>query len=357
MTEATTTISTFLGNFREVTHKQVIDQVVLAINYDHSLPRLSIHSSTHPTNTSHPPSSTMSTPTTPPRPYFDITINSQPAGRIVFELFHADVPKTADNFLHLCLGDKGVTEKGVKLGYEGSGFHRVIKGFMLQVSSWVGGVRKSGNDEREADISAPHKTLQGGDFTAGNGTGGVSIYGEKFEDENFVHKHSTPFLLSMANAGPGTNGSQFFITTVKTPHLDGKHVVFGKVIAGKSLVRKIENLPTDSGDKPKEEVVIRSCGVLGPDEPLIDPSQPGGSSVKGDTYEDYPADQPGLEESDVPGHLEVMTQLKGLGAGCFKQGDVDAALGCWEKGLRYADVHPFLPEEVGKEVMEAYEGM
>lgn len=92
--------------------------------------------------------------------------------------------------------------------------------------------------------------IQGGDFTAGNGTGGESIYGEKFEDENFELKHEKPFLLSMANAGPGTNGSQFFVTTVPTPHLDGKHVVFGEVINGKSVVRQIENLPTVAQDKP-----------------------------------------------------------------------------------------------------------
>lgn len=117
---------------------------------------------------------------------------------------------------------------GKPLHYKGSSFHRVIKRFMLQ----------------------------GGDFTAGNGSGGESIYGAKFEDENFVKKHDRPFLLSMANAGPGTNGSQFFITTVATPHLDGKHVVFGEVLAGKSTIRKIEEMKCDNTDKPGKPVVI-----------------------------------------------------------------------------------------------------
>jgi peptidyl-prolyl isomerase D len=171
-----------------------------------------------------------------PRPYFDITIDSRPAGRIVFELFQDVVPKTTDNFLHLCLGDKGTTESGAKLSYEGSGFHRVIKGFMLQVSraidddGRVGGILMLMSDDLVNSLSYllflfsafTSIYLQGGDFTAHNGTGGVSIYGEKFEDENFDLKHDKPFLLSMANAGPGTNGSQFFITTVKTPHLDGE---------------------------------------------------------------------------------------------------------------------------------------
>ncbi|KAG7562090.1 hypothetical protein FFLO_02469 [Filobasidium floriforme] len=259
-----------------------------------------------------------------PRPYFDITIDSRPAGRIVFELFQDVVPKTTDNFLHLCLGDKGTTESGAKLSYEGSGFHRVIKGFMLQ----------------------------GGDFTAHNGTGGVSIYGEKFEDENFDLKHDKPFLLSMANAGPGTNGSQFFITTVKTPHLDGKHVVFGKVIAGKSLVRRIESLPTSSSDSPVSPVKIASSGVLSPSDPL-----PSSALTPGDKYEDYPTDQEDLDEGDVKGHLDVATDLKALGAAEFKEGKVDVALGLWEKGVRYLDVNPFLPEETGKELMKEYEAM
>lgn len=261
------------------------------------------------------------------RPYFDISIGSQPAGRIVFELFHSVVPKTAANFLHLTLGDKGETDGGVKRSYEGCGFHRVIKSFMLQ----------------------------GGDFTNGNGTGGESIYGEKFEDENFTLKHDKPFLLSMANAGPGTNGSQFFITTVATPHLDGKHVVFGQVIAGKSLVRKIENLPTDSSDKPLSPVIITTCGTLSASDPL--PSSLSPNAVQGDTYEDYPSDQPGLKEEDIPGHLAVAEKLKELGTGEWKVGRVEAALGCWEKGLRYLDVHPFLPEEAGQETKKAFEAL
>merc|ERR1711941_252962 len=128
-----------------------------------------------------------------PRVFFDITIGGQAAGRVTMELFADVVPKTAENFRALCTGEKGVGRSGKPLHFKGCAFHRVIKSFMIQ----------------------------GGDFTAGNGTGGESIYGEKFEDENFELKHEKPFLLSMANAGPGTNGSQFFVTTVPTPHLDG----------------------------------------------------------------------------------------------------------------------------------------
>ncbi|EUC63368.1 peptidyl-prolyl cis-trans isomerase, cyclophilin-type protein [Rhizoctonia solani AG-3 Rhs1AP] len=165
--------------------------------------------------------------------FFDITIGGQPAGRVVIKLY-TDTPKTSENFRALCTGEKGVGPSGKKMTYEGSVFHRVIKDFMLQ----------------------------GGDFTLGNGRGGESIYGAKFADENFIHKHTGPGLLSMANAGKNTNGSQFFITTVATPHLDGKHVVFGRVVDGLDVVRKVENTPTDRGDKPLSEVKIARSGQL-----------------------------------------------------------------------------------------------
>ena len=125
--------------------------------------------------------------------------------------------------------------------------------------------------------------IQGGDFSNQNGTGGESIYGAKFEDENFDLKHDKPFLLSMANAGAGTNGSQFFVTTVPTPHLDGKHVVFGKVLKGISVVREIERTKKGDGDAPLEPVIIADCGELaeGEDDGVAAPDA-------GDKYADWP---------------------------------------------------------------------
>jgi len=170
--------------------------------------------------------------TTRPIVFMDINIGETPAGRLKMELFSDIVPKTAENFRQLCTGEYRVNSR--PQGYKGAIFHRVIPDFMCQ----------------------------GGDFTKGDGTGSFSIYGDKFPDENFNEKHTSAGLLSMANSGPNTNGSQFFITTAKCDFLDGKHVVFGKVIDGILTLRKIENVPTGPNNRPKLVVKIVECGEM-----------------------------------------------------------------------------------------------
>ncbi|KAI9299009.1 hypothetical protein K502DRAFT_298581 [Neoconidiobolus thromboides FSU 785] len=169
---------------------------------------------------------------TNPVVFFDISIGGTSAGRIKMELFKDVVPKTAENFRQLCTGEHRIDNQ--PMGFKNAIFHRVIKDFMVQ----------------------------GGDFLKGDGTGSFSIYGDKFEDENFQLKHDGPGLLSMANSGPNTNGCQFFITCTKCEFLDGKHVVFGKIIDGLLTLRKIENISTGANNKPTLPVIISECGEM-----------------------------------------------------------------------------------------------
>lgn len=235
--------------------------------------------------------------------FFDVSVGGEQIGRIIFELFNDVVPKTAENFRSLCVGDKGMGEKGKPLHYKGSIFHRIIKDFMVQ----------------------------GGDFTNFNGTGGESIYGEKFEDENFDLKHDMPGLLSMANSGPGTNGSQFFITTAPTSHLDGKHVVFGKVLKGMGVVRELEEVKK-AGEEPLKKCRIEDCGEILPGE--------NDGFVQDDGTGDLLPDSPEESELDFDKSediLEAVEKIKAIGNDLFKAQKFDKALKKYRKAIRYID--------------------
>ncbi|CAH9079730.1 unnamed protein product [Cuscuta epithymum] len=241
-----------------------------------------------------------------PRCFLDISIGGELEGRIVVELYNDVVPKTAENFRALCTGEKGVgPNTGVPLHYKGVRFHRVIKSFMVQ----------------------------GGDISAGDGTGGESIYGLKFEDENFELKHERKGMLSMANAGPNTNGSQFFITTTCTPHLDGKHVVFGKVIKGTGVLRSMEHVQTGENDCPVDDVIISDCGEIpeGEDDGIAN------FFKDGDMYADWPVDLDN-QPDELSWWESAVESIKAFGNDHFKKQDYNMALKKYRKALRYLDV-------------------
>lgn len=248
-----------------------------------------------------------------PLVYLDIFMDGETLGRIVIELFANICPKTAENFRALCTGEKGMGQLGKPLHYKGSIFHRVIKDFMLQF----------------------------GDFTNFNGTGGESIYGQKFADENFILKHTEPMLLSMANAGPGTNGSQVFITTATTPWLDGKHVVFGKVIRGQDVVRMVEaEAPgSQSQDRPRKDIVIENCGQLEPGQDVDAPADPRDPYPY--SFDDLVVP---LEEGETtpnktpPVRIKYAALLKDAGNEYFKENDMTKAAAKYSKALRYLTV-------------------
>jgi len=251
-----------------------------------------------------------------PRVFFDVTIGGAKAGRIIMRLFADKCPKTAENFRALCTGEKGVGEKGFPLTYKGSTFHRVIPKFMLQ----------------------------GGDFTNHDGTGGESIYGDKFPDENFIHTHDAKGFLSMANSGADTNGSQFFITCTDTPHLNGKHVVFGRVEQGLDVVDDVEVLPTES-DKPLNAVVIADCGELKPTDAL-------GIVEDGGSGDDTPQGPQDYDATGItPETFEaVLNKIKDAGNFYFKKGDYEEAVFKYHKCTKYHMIlSPLIPGETSFE--------
>ncbi|XP_045614784.2 peptidyl-prolyl cis-trans isomerase D [Procambarus clarkii] len=240
-----------------------------------------------------------------PHVFLDVKIGEEIVGRIVLELFADTCPRTAENFRALCTGEKGIGKKNLPLHFKGCTFHRIIEHFMIQ----------------------------GGDFTDHNGTGGESIYGDKFEDENFKHKHSSAGVLSMANAGPNTNGSQFFITLSDTPHLDGKHVVFGRVIKGLGVTKILEKVKTD-GDKPVERCEIYDCGEFKPGDAfgIIDDD----GTV--DIYPQFPDDSDiNFDEATMVELTKIINNIKDAGNTFFKKQEYCTAIKKYHKSLSYVN--------------------
>ncbi|XP_069782340.1 peptidyl-prolyl cis-trans isomerase D [Narcine bancroftii] len=264
----------------------------------------------------HPSPQTKPANATNPRVFLDVAVAGVSVGRIILELFADVCPKTAENFRALCTGEKGIgPTTGKPLHFKGCPFHRIIKNFMIQ----------------------------GGDFSNQNGTGGESIYGEKFEDENFNYKHDQVGLLSMANAGPNTNGSQFFIITVPTPHLDNKHVVFGQTLKGLGVVKMLENIEVKS-EKPVKQCIIMNCGELKEGDDLgLAPAD--GS---GDAYPDFPEDIDG-EINNVDTVFRIAEDLKNLGNNFFKSQNWIMADKKYSKALRYINT---LRDEINQESTE-----
>lgn len=241
-----------------------------------------------------------------PRCYLDVSIGGEMEGRIVAELYKDVMPKTAENFRALCTGEKGISPNtGLPLHYKGTHFNRVIRGLMVQ----------------------------GGNICSGNGVDGESIYGLKFEDENFELKHSRKGMLSMANSGPNSNGSQFFIVTTQATHLDGKNVVFGKVIKGLGLVRSIEYVATTDDYDPTVDVIIADCGEIpvGADDGTIN------FFNDGDVYPDWPVDLD-AKPDDISWLITAVDSIKLLGNEWYKKEDYKMAIRKYRKALKYLDL-------------------
>ncbi|CAA0840930.1 Peptidyl-prolyl cis-trans isomerase CYP40 [Striga hermonthica] len=241
-----------------------------------------------------------------PRCFLDISIGGEREGRLVVELYSDVVPKTAENFRALCTGEKGVSpHTGVPLHYKGSRFNRIIRGFMIQ----------------------------GGDISSEDGVSGGSIYGEHFEDENFELRHSRKGILSMANSGPDTNGSQFFIITTQSSHLDGKHVVFGKMIKGFGVLRALEHVSTADDNYPSVDVVIIDCGEIpeGADDGTIN------FFGDGDMYPESPMDLDS-KPTDVLWLISAVESIKAVGNEWYKKQDYKMATRKYRKALKYMDL-------------------